>query len=138
MKNCSAYTSFDSFKLDHRIVSCRCQISYRQNSLLYGAETRTINNELEERLDGMNTSKLMWAQNLSSKNHPTKDEIYGELPPISTTVAQRRARFTGHCFRAKDQVLSDPLLWRLPCPRRGKRPLTYPDTSSRDRVNLPR
>jgi len=30
------------------------------------------------------------------------------------------------------QVISDPLLWRLPCPRRGKSPLTYPDTSSRD------
>lgn len=51
---------------------------------------------------------------------------------ISKTVAQRRARFAGHCFRAKDQVISDPLLWRLPCPRRGKSPLIYPDTSSRD------
>ena len=56
MKNCRAYTSLDSFKSDHWIVSCRCQISYRQNILLYGAETRTINNELEERLGRMNTN----------------------------------------------------------------------------------
>ena len=70
--------------------------------------------------------------NLSWKNHPTKVEIYGELPPISKTVAQRRARFAGHCFRAKDQVISDLLLWRLPCPRRRNRPLAYPDTLARD------
>ena len=65
-------------------------------------------------------------QNASWKNHPTKVEINGELPPtcISKTMAQRRARFAGHCFRAKDQVISDLLLWRLPCPRRGNRPLT--------------
>ena len=71
-------------------------------------------------------------QNLSWKNHPTKAEIYEELPPISKTVAQRRARFPGHCFRAKDHVISDLLLGRLPCPRRGNRPLTYPDTLARD------
>ena len=71
-------------------------------------------------------------QNLSWKNHPTKAEIYGELPPISKTVAQRRTRFVGHYFRAKDQVISDLLLWRLPCSRRGNRPLTYPDILARD------
>ena len=61
----------------------------------------------------------MRAQNLSWKNNPTKAEIYGELPPISKTVARRRAKFAGHCFRANDQVISDLLLWRLPCPSQG-------------------
>ena len=58
-------------------------------------------------------------------------KIYGELPPFSKTVAQRKARFAGHCFRAKGQVIFDLLLWRLPCPRRGNKPLTYPDTLTR-------
>ena len=46
-------------------------------------------------------------------------------------MVQRSARFAGHCFRTKDQVISDLLLWRLHCPRRGNRPLTYPDTLAR-------
>ena len=71
-------------------------------------------------------------QNLSWKNYPTKAETHWELPPISKTVAQRRARFAGHCFHAEDQVISDLLLWRLPCPRRGNTPLMYPDTLARD------
>ena len=63
--------------------------------------------ELEKRLDGTYTRLLMRVQNMSWKNHPTKAEIYGEIPPISVTVAQRRARFAGHCLRAKDQMISD-------------------------------
>ena len=31
MKNCRAYTSFESVKSDHRIVFYRCQIGYRQS-----------------------------------------------------------------------------------------------------------
>ena len=92
----------------------------------------TINKELEKRLDGTYIRLLLRAQNLSWKNNPTKAEIYGELPPISKPVAQRRARFADHCFRAKDQVISYLLVWRLPYPRRGNRPLTYPDTLARD------
>ena len=38
---------------------------------------------------------------------------------------KEETRFAGHCFRAKDQVITDLLWWRLPCPRRGNRPLTY-------------
>ena len=58
-------------------------------------------------LDGTYTRLLVWAQNLSWKSHPTKAEIIGEPPPISKTVAERRARFAGLCFRAKDQLISD-------------------------------
>ena len=95
-----------------------------ESILLYGAETWTISKDLEKRLNGTFTRLLMRAQNLSWKNHPTKAKIYGELPPISRTVAQRRARIAGHCFRAKDQAISYLQLWTLPCPGRGNRPLT--------------
>lgn len=50
-------------------------------------------------------------KNISWKTHPTKKQIYGDLPPITTTVACQRAIFAGHCYRAKDQVISDILLW---------------------------
>ena len=29
-------------------------------------------------------------------------------------------------------MISDVLLWRLSCPTKGSRPLTYPDTITRD------
>ena len=103
-----------------------------ESILLYGAETWTMKRELQDRLDGTYTRLLMRVQNMSWKKHPTKHQIYGDIPPISTIVAQRRAQFAGHCFRAKDQIISDLLLWRLPCPNRGSRPLTYPDMLCRD------
>ena len=103
-----------------------------ESILLYGAETWTMNKEFRDRLDGTYTRLLMRVQNLSWRNHPTKAQIYGCIPPISVVVAQRRLRFAGHCHRAKDQVISDILLWRLPCPSRGTRPLTFPDVLSRD------
>ena len=62
--------------------------------------------------------------------------IYGTLAPLSTVVAQRRARFAGHCMRADDQLVSQILPLRLPqLNKRGRRPLTFPDIGARD-VNL--
>ena len=56
------------------------------------------------------------------------------LSSISTVLAQRRARFEGHCMRASDQVISTILPWRLPQLQsgRGRRPLTFLDTVARD------
>jgi exonuclease III len=104
--------------------------------LLYGSETWTINKAFQKRLDGSYTRLLMRAQNLSWKKHPTKKKIYGHLPPISTVVAQRRARFAGHCMRAQDQLVSQVLPLRLRQTSRGRRPLTYTDIVARD-VHLP-
>jgi hypothetical protein len=100
--------------------------------LLYGSETWTLNKQFEKRLDGCYTRLLMKARNLSWKKHPTLKQIYGDLPSISTIVAQRRARFAGHCMRASDQVISTILPWRLPQFRRGRRPLSFLDTVARD------
>ena len=74
----------------------------------------------------------MKAKNLSWKRHPTLQRIYGDLPPISTVLAKRRARFAGHCMRASDQVISTILPWKLQQVNRGRRPLTFLDTVARD------
>ena len=100
--------------------------------LLYGSETWTVNKEFEKRLDGCYTRLLMKAKNLSWKQHPTLLRIYGDLPPISTTLAIRRARFAGHCMRASDQSISNILLWRMQQASRGRRPLTFLDIVARD------
>ena len=104
--------------------------------LLYGSETWTVNKSFQDRIDGSYTRLLMRAQNLSWKKHPTKKEIYNDLPPISTVIAQRRARFAGHCMRAGDELISKILPLRLQQASRGRRPLTFPDIIARD-VKLP-
>ena len=103
-----------------------------ESILLYGAETWTMKRDLEKRLDGTYTRLLMRVQNMNWRNHPTKEEIYKDIPPISDTVRMRRNRFAGHCHRSKGEIISDLLLWRLPYPKRGRRPLTYPDVLCRD------
>ena len=103
-----------------------------ESILLYGSETWTMKKALQDRLDGTYTRLLMRVQNISWREHKTKLEIYGNIQPISTIVAHRRTRFAVHCFRAKDQVISDVICMRLPCPNRGRRPLNYMDCIARD------
>ena len=49
--------------------------------------------------------------NKSWKQHPSKQQLYGYLPPISKTIKIRRTRHTGHCWRSKDGLISDIQLW---------------------------
>ena len=44
--------------------------------------------------------------------------LYAGLPRISITIRERRLRFSGHCWRSRDKVVSDLLLWE---PKHGKR-----------------
>ena len=37
--------------------------------------------------------------------------VYGHLPPITKTIQARRTRHAGHCWRSKDELESDILLW---------------------------
>ena len=67
---------------------------------------------MEKKLDGNNT-KMLWAVlNKSWKKHPTKQQLYGHLPPITKTIKVRRTRHVGHCWRSKDDLISDVLLRR--------------------------
>ena len=100
-----------------------------ESILLYGSETWTMKKALQDRLDGTYTRLLMRVQNISWREYKTKAEIYGDIPPISSVVACRRTRFG---FRAKDQIISDVISLRLPCPNRGRRPLNYIDCIARD------
>ena len=107
--------------------------AYVESILLYGCETWTMNRELEKRLNGTYTRMLMRAWNLSWNLHPTRQRIYGTLPTISEVVRERRLRFAGHCYRAKDQAITNLVLWQLPTPHRnGARPLSYTTTIIRD------
>ena len=49
--------------------------------------------------------------NKSWWQHPTRHYLYGHLPPITKTIQVRRTRHAGHCWRSRDELISDVLLW---------------------------
>lgn len=95
-----------TFQLPRRSLSCI------KSFLLNGAKTWTMKKELQDRMDG--TYTYMCVKKHFLETHPTKEQIYGELLPVTTTVVRHTAIFAGHCYRSKDQIISGILLWRLP------------------------
>ena len=49
--------------------------------------------------------------NKSWRQHPTRHQLYGHPPPITKTIQVRRTRHAGHCWRSRDELISDVLLW---------------------------
>ena len=45
------------------------------------------------------------------RQHPIKHQLYGHLPPIAKTVQVRWTRHAGHCWRSKNELISDILQW---------------------------
>ena len=79
--------------------------------LLYGCTTWTLTKRLEKRLDGNHTRMLRAILNKSWRQHSIKQQLYGYLPPITKTIQVRWARHAGHCWRSRDELISDVLLW---------------------------
>ena len=79
--------------------------------LLYGCTTWTLTKRLEKKLNGNYTRMLRAILNKSWRQHPTRHQLYGHLPPITKTIQVRRTRYAGHCWRSKDEHVSDVLLW---------------------------
>ena len=73
--------------------------------LLYGCTTWMLTKRLEKKLDGNYTRMLRAILNKSLRQHPTRHQLYGHLPPITKT------RQAGHCWRSRDELISDVLLW---------------------------
>ena len=66
---------------------------------------------LEKKLDGNYTRMLRAILNKSWRQHPTRHQLYGHLPPITKTIQVRRTRHAGHCWRSRDELIGDVLLW---------------------------
>ena len=79
--------------------------------LLYECTTWTLTKRLEKKLDSSYTRMLRAILNKSWQQHPTRHQLYGHLPPITKTIQVRRTRHAGHCWRSKDELMSDVLLW---------------------------
>ena len=79
--------------------------------LLYGCTTWTLAKRLEKKLDGKYTRMLREILNKSWRQHLTKHQLYGHLPPITKSIQVRRTRHAGHCWRNRDELIRDVLLW---------------------------
>ena len=79
--------------------------------LLYGCPTWTLTKRLEKKLDGNYTRMLRAILNKSWRQHPTKHQLYGHLLPITKIIQVRRTRHAGHCWRSRDELISDVLPW---------------------------
>ena len=89
-----------------------------ESILLYNSETWTVTQSMETKIDGLYTKLLRRALNISWRDHVPNQELYGDIPKLSSTIRQRRMRFAGHCFRASNQPINKLLFWT---PTEGKR-----------------
>ena len=79
--------------------------------LLYGCTTWTLTKRLEKKLDGNYTRMLRAILNKSWRQHPIRHQLYGHLPHITKTIQVRRTKHAGHCWRSRDELINDVLLW---------------------------
>ena len=80
-------------------------------TLLYGCTTWTQTKQLEKKLDVNYTRMLRAILNKSWRQHPTKHQLHGHLPPITKTIKVRRTRHAGNCWGSRDELISNVLLW---------------------------
>ena len=79
--------------------------------LIYGCTTWTLTKRLEKKLAGNYSRMLRAILNKSWRQHPTRHQLYGHLPPITKTIQVRRTRHAEHCWRSRDELIRDVLLW---------------------------
>ena len=79
--------------------------------LLYGCTAWKRTKRMEKKFD-CNYTKILWAVlNQSWRQHLTKQQLYGHLPPITKTIKVRRTRHMGHRWKSKDKLISNILQW---------------------------
>ena len=94
------------------VCVCVCYFCWTcEHKLLYGCTTWTLTKRQEKKLYGNYTRMLQAILNKSWRQHLTRHQLYGHLPPITKTIQARRTTHAGHCWRSKDGPISDVLLW---------------------------
>ena len=72
--------------------------------LLYGCTTWTLTKRQLHKNVANNTEQVLAATTY-------RHQLYGHLPPITKTIQARQTRHAGHCWRSRDELISDVLLW---------------------------
>ena len=79
--------------------------------LLYSYTTWTLMRCFEKKLDGNYKRMLYVILTKSWKQHPTKQQLYGHLTFFIETIQVKWMNHVGHCWRSKDKLISNLLLW---------------------------
>ena len=79
--------------------------------MIYSHGISTFVGYLEKKLDGNYTRMLRAILNKSWRQQSTRHQLYGHPPPITKTIKVRQTRHAGHCWRSRDDLISDVLLW---------------------------
>ena len=74
---------------------------------------------MEKKLDD-NYTRMLRA--ICWRQHLIKQQLCSHLPPIKKTIQVRRTRYTGYCWRSRDELISDILLWTN---KAGRQARTY-------------
>ena len=79
--------------------------------LLYGCTRWMLTKRREKKLDG-NYIRMLWAiLNKSWRQHPTKQQLYGHLLPLTKIIQIRRTRHAGYRWRSNGELISGVLQW---------------------------
>ena len=93
--------------------------------LLYGCTTWTLTKRMEKKLDDNYTRMLRAILNRSRGQHLTKKQLYGHLSLIAKAIQIRRTRHAGHCWRSRNKLIRDVLLWTPSHGQAGRSAWTY-------------
>ena len=77
--------------------------------LLYGCTTWTLTKHMEKKLDWQQHKNA--ASNFEQVLEATNHQLYGHRHPITKTIQVRQTRHAGHCWRSRNELISDVLLW---------------------------
>ena len=91
------------------VLDCSLKVSEFKLQSCYYVYFRT--NILEKGMNSFIPLSYMLNSSKSWRQHPTKQQLYGNLPPITKTIQVRWTRHVEHCWRSRDELISDILLW---------------------------
>ena len=89
----------------------RNKTQFLPSSSCVDTATWMLTRHMEKKFDGNYTRMLQAILNKSWRQHPTKQQLYGHLPPIMKTIKIRRTRHAGRYLRRMDEIIIDVLLW---------------------------
>ena len=75
---------------------------------------------MEKKLDSNYTRVLQ-----AKLNKSWRQQLYGHLLPITKTIQVRQTRHAEHCWRSRDELISDILLWSTWMSKAGRPARTY-------------
>ena len=100
-------------------LKTRLFIATVESVLMYGCESWTFTSALERWLDDCYTKMLRAALNISWQSFVPNEELHGTLPRTSDKVTWQRLGLAGHCFRQKELLAGELVLWKPLYKRRG-------------------